>query len=906
MMTSQDDALSESSLITPSGASPGNLPPQAWELHSVSSALDIMSIDPSHGLSDEGARTRRDRYGPNRLAEAEKRPAWMLFLDQFRSFLIVVLIGGAVVAGLVGDLKDVIVIGAVLLINATLGFIQEYRAESSLAALTSMLSPTARVRRNGVVTEIDAAEVVPGDIALVEAGDRVPADGRLIVTAACEIDESSLTGESAPVQKQTDAIALPPTDSEPDTNSAIDTNSATDIAIGDRINCAFMNTTLTRGRAEILITSTGMSTEIGRLAELLSDTVQGQTPLQKQLDQLGKRLALVAAGAVTLFFVLGMVRGQSLSDTLLSSVALAVAAIPEGLPAVVTVTLAIGVSQMAKRGAIVKRLASVETLGSTSVICSDKTGTLTLNQMAVREVVVMSDDSELAGADQETAALFPGLLCNDGRVTGDTTIGDPTETALLRAGIDRGVDLDELHRSNTRLAEVPFDGAVKVMVTFHPGPDDDHLLIAAKGATDVLARRCRNTTPAVSQHMERMAGRGERVLALARGTARRSDVDAAAGDPDRLLSLAVDLELTALVGIVDPPRPEARDAIAVAHRAGIAVKMITGDHAITASAIAQELGIRGRAVTGADVEAMSSDELRSQVNDIGVFARVAPEHKLRIVEALQDNGEVVAMTGDGVNDAPALKRADVGIAMGITGTEVSKEAASMVLTDDNFATIVGAVESGRTLYDNIVTFVRFQLSTNLGAIGSLVGAQIVGLPVPFTAIQVLWVNLIMDGPPAMTMGVDPPRRNTMDRSPRGSGAILTARRLGVLMINGFVMAAGTLGVLAWFRPESRGGEAHALAMAFTTFVVFQLFNALAARAETRSVFHRDTFTNSKLWISLGAVTLLQIAAVHFNPVQQLFGTADLALSDWLVAVAVGSMVIWVDEARKLLTRSMTR
>ncbi len=873
--------------VEPDGApSRGPLPPLAWELRPASTVADELGVDHSAGLATSDAEERRVRYGPNLLAKAERRSPWLIFLDQFRSFLIIVLIFAAVVAGLVGHPTDTIVIAAVLLLNAVLGFVQEHRAEASLAALTAMLSPTARVRRDGVATMIPAEDLVPGDVVLLESGDRVPADGRLAVTASFEVDESALTGESAPVAKIVEALELP--------------DGADEIAVGDRTNSAFMNTTVTRGRGELIVTSTGMSTEIGRLAGLLAETTQGSTPLQRELDVLGKRLALVALGAVAVFFVLGLVDpygvGQSFGDTLLSSVVLAVAAIPEGLPAVVTVTLALGVSQMAKRGAIVKRLASVETLGSTSVICSDKTGTLTLNQMTVRSIAATD------AVDSESEGLLPGVLCNDARVTTSETIGDPTETAILSAALDRDVAVDEVRAANPRVAEIPFDSAIKVMATFHDDGLDD-LLVAAKGAFDVLAPRCVNTPPDFEERMVAMASEGMRVLALATARADRAAVEAAAGDPAALVAAIGELQLTAICGIVDPPRAEARDAIAIARRAGITTKMITGDHAATAAAIARELGIEGRAVTGADIEAMSPDQLCREVGDIGVFARVAPEHKLRIVEALQANGETVAMTGDGVNDAPALKKADVGVAMGITGTEVSKEAASMVLTDDDFSTIVRAVESGRTIYANIVTFVRFQLSTNLGAIGSLVGAQLFGLPVPFTAIQVLWVNLIMDGPPAMTMGVDPPRADTMDQPPRRAGAILTLRRLGVLMLNGAVMAAGALGVLAWKRGAD---EALALSMAFTTFVLFQLFNALCARAEVRSVFHRDTLTNAKLWIALSVVLALQIAAVEVGPFQRLFDTTSLGAGDWLVCVAVASSVLWVDEVRKLLVRARSR
>ncbi len=825
------------------------------------------------GLTSSEAADRLVRSGPNSLTEAERRAPWKLFLDQFRSVLIVVLITAAVVAGLVGDLKDSIVIAVVLLVNAILGFLQEHRAEASLAALRSMLDPTARVRRDGQLTEVRAETIVEGDIVLVEAGDRIPADGRVVVSVSCEVDESSLTGESIPVAKTPEG----------------------DIS-EERADRVFMNTTVARGRAELLVTSTGMSTEIGRLAGLLATTESVDTPLQRELDQLGKRLAVIAAVAVAFFFALGMLRGQKLTETALSAVALAVAAIPEGLPAVVTVTLALGVSQMSKRGAIVKRLSSVETLGSTTVICSDKTGTLTLNQMTVDELIVV-------GGASESDALLPGLLCNDGVARDDAVVGDPTETALLVAGRDRGVDLVELTTRYPRIAEVPFDSATKLMVTFHRQMDDptDAVLVAVKGAYDVMMPLLESEDPGHADELHRLAARGRRVLGLASTEVSATAFDRAANDPAALLALATDLRLTALAGIVDPPRPEARDAIALARRAGIRTIMITGDHAITAGAIAADLGVQGRALTGADVEAMDDQQLRDVVGEVGVFARVAPEHKLRIVEALQATGEVVAMTGDGVNDAPALKRADVGVAMGITGTEVSKEAATMVLTDDDFSTIIRAVESGRTIYDNIVTFLRFQLTTNFGAIFSLVGAQIIGLPVPFSAVQLLWINLIMDGPPALTMGVDPPRADTMSRPPRsGSSAILNRSRLTVLLVNGFVMAVTTLGVLAFY--DDRGTVAHAATLAFTTFVMLQIFGALCARAEHRSVFHRDTLSNSKLWIALAAVAALQFAAVHIAAIQSIFDTVDLSGWDWLVAVAVGSTVLWADELRKLVVK----
>ena len=739
---------------------------------------------------------------------------------------------------------------------------------------------------------------------LVEAGDRVPADGRIVVAHSLEVDESALTGESSPVAKTT---ATAPAEAP----------------LAERTGMAHMNTVVTRGRGEVLVTATGMSTEIGHLAGLLQATPQQRTPLQEQLHVLGKRLAVAAAVAVTAFFALGLLRGGSLADTLLSSVALAVAAIPEGLPAVVTVTLAVGVHQMAKRGAIVKRLASVETLGATTVICSDKTGTLTLNQMTARTVVVggqrLAVTGEGYGTDGSIDGSGPALdrlleaatLCNDSRIDGDVLVGDPTEGALVALAAKGGIDADRLRADRPRQAEVPFDSARKFMATFHR--DGDRTLVVAKGATDVLLDRCTTVSDADGDHpldaariaavhddMEAMAAEGLRVLAVVRGVVPADAVEGAS-DEAELVALVDDLCLVGLVGLLDPPRPEARDAIALCRRAGIEVKMITGDHAATATSIARQLGIQGDVRTGADLDQLDDDALAQVIDGTGVFARVAPEHKIRLVQALQAQGHVVAMTGDGVNDAPALKGADIGVAMGITGTEVSKEAADMVLTDDDFATIVRAVEAGRTIYDNILKFVRFQLSTNVGAIFSLLGAQMVGLPVPFTAIQVLWVNLIMDGPPAMALGVDPPASGVMERAPRrGDAAILTRPRLRRVLTTGAVMAAGTLGVLAW--QMEVGSEEHALAMAFTTFVFFQVFNVFNARDEQQSVFHRDTLRNGKLWLAVAVVVVLQVLAVHVDPVQDIFGTADLAAADWLAVIGVASTVLWVEELRKLVGR----
>jgi Ca2+-transporting ATPase len=863
------------------------------------------------GLTTAEAEARLRTHGPNRLTEAPGRPTWQVFVDQFRNLLVIVLIGAAVLAAVVGDLKDVVVITVVLLLNAILGFVQEHRADQSLAALRSMLTPTTRARRDGQTVELAVEDLVPGDVVLVEAGDRVPADGVLVAAHSLEVDESMLTGESVATHKEL--------------GGAVDGG-----PVGERSGAVFMNTTVTRGRAEVEVTATGMATEVGAIAELLRSTTQEDTPLQIQLHDLGRRLALVAGLAVALFLTLELTRGEPLADTLISAVALAVAAIPEGLPAVVTVTLSVGTLALARRGAIVKRLASVETLGATSVICSDKTGTLTLNQMTAQALIVGDEHLAVSGSgygtdgaiDRPTSpeaelavhrALVAMALCNDASVTDGELIGDPTEGALVTLAQKGGVDVDRDRARLPRVAEVPFDSARKFMATVHadgdPAMPPSGAVLYVKGALDVLLERSRvdaGERTRLLATLDQLADQGLRVLAVAGRELAPGEIPEPDTDPDDLLDLVRDLDVLAVVGLLDPPRPEAADAIALCRRAGVNVKMITGDHARTAAAIAARLGIVGEVMTGADLDELDDEELSARVDGIGVVARVSPEHKVRMVRVLRGRGHVVAMTGDGVNDAPALKAADIGVAMGITGTEVSKEAADMVLTDDNFATIVGAVEQGRTIYTNILKFVRFQLSTNIGAVLTLLGAPLLGLPVPFTALQILWVNLIMDGPPAMALGIDPPGRSVMSESPRDPrGRILSTRRLTILTATGLVMAAGTLGVLA-FSTSGDGTEAHALTLTFTTFVLFQVFNAFNARDDVATAFHRDSLRNRTLWIALAVVVALQAAAVHLEPVQRIFETTDFTAWDWVLSIAVASSVLWVEELRKAVVRRRRR
>jgi len=866
-----------------------------------------------------------------------------MFIDQFRSSIVMILFAAAIIAGVVGHVKDTVVILVVLIVNAVFGYVQEGKASGALAALERMLITIVRVRRDGQVQEVPAEEIVPGDIVLLEAGDRVPADGRIIFAANASVDESSLTGESVPVDKLADHRA--------DAGSPL----------GDQQGMAFMNTTLVRGRLEVVITATGMHTEMGKVADLISSAEESSTPLERQLDSLGRRLAALAGIAALAVLVLQKVRGADLGVALLDSIALAVAAIPEGLPAVVTVTLAIGVARMAKRNAIVKRLHSVETLGATSVICSDKTGTLTLNQMTARRVLRSGTEWRLSGEGYATegsvttdhglvvdhaTAQRAGLamaLCSDAVVglldeNGDSAIvGDPTEAALVVAAAKFGIDATEVRVAQPRLGEVPFDSATKFMATFHRVDPDDassDVLICVKGAPDVLLGRAafvidgdgleHSITAQSRQHLlddnDRLAAEGMRVLAVATRIVDAETILNDAGvvtDPEIWID---ELILEALVGIVDPPRSEARDAIAACHVAGIDVKMITGDHATTAGAIAAELGITGGVIAGAQLDELTDEELAERVGNIGVFARVSPEHKVRVVMALQATGQIVAMTGDGVNDAAALRHADIGVAMGITGTEVTKEASDMVLADDNFATIVEAVKGGRAIYDNIIKFVRFQLSTNVSAILTILGASLLGWPVPFTPLQILWVNLIADGPPAITLGTDTPDDRVMERPPvRPGSAILSGGRILRIVFTGGVMAASLL-LLFWgslqhyelsvgdFAADYENYSPQAqlvLTMMFMTFVFQQLFNVFNARTETESIFRRRT-PNRSLGVVVGVLVLIQLCVVKVEPLREIFRTVDLGLAQIGVCVGIAFVIVITEELRKALDRLLIR
>ncbi|QLI82196.1 HAD-IC family P-type ATPase [Chitinibacter fontanus] len=866
----------------------------------ISEITTRLNVNTASGLDSAAVNLHRNTFGSNTLAQTASRSGWLVFLSQFRSALILVLIGAALLSASIGNYKDAVIILSVVLINALVSFYQEYRAEQSLSALKAMLPPQTQVRRQGKLQTLEASALVPGDIVLLEAGDRVPADGRLILAASLEIDESSLTGESLPCAKQV--------------GSALAANTP----LAERHNMAYMNTLVTRGRAELLITATGAHTEMGQISALLASTSEAATPLQLQLDVLGKKLGLIAIIMVLLLAGLEWLRGEALAQIMLNAIALGVAAIPEGLPVVVTVTLALGMHQMAKQHAIVKRLASVETLGCTTVICSDKTGTLTLNQMTAKMVYFQQRWFDISGEgyhrsgdisarDQQALPDFaplcaPLVACNDSRLLQDQIIGDPMEAALLVLAHKLGSE----SAIASRHTEIPFDSAHKYMATFHRVGDTLHIFV--KGAPEVLlALSSHSLHPAglstmsetERQHIlaayTQMAEQGLRGLLIA---SRQISASQFAAAPS-LHQHINELTFVALLGLQDPPRPEARTAIAHCQQAGIAVKMITGDHQATGMAIAQQLGLAGRSITGTELELLSETQLAEQIEQIVVFARVSPAHKVKIVTALQANQHVVAMTGDGVNDAPALKTADIGIAMGKQGSAVAKEAATMVLTDDNFATIVSAVQQGRTLYENILKFVRFQLSTTIGAVLTVFAAPLLGLPAPFTPIQILWIAIIMDGPPAISLALDPARADIMVQTPRSrDAAVLSTSRLTRIVACGGTMMVGTLGLLAW--SLTQGSAERAATMAFTTFVLFQFFNVFNARNEQSSAFNPHFFSNRMLWLSLSGVLALQIIAVHWPPAQALFATHGMNWSDWPICIAIASSIWLLEEARKYL------
>jgi Ca2+-transporting ATPase len=885
----------------------------AWHGLTAEEASTKLEVDPRRGLDDAEVARRRDQVGPNKLAEAKKEPGWHAFLRQYRDLMQLVLVGAAVVSIVaLQEFSTGLAILGITVVNAILGLNQEGKAAESIAALQKMLVIRAHVRRGGALTDIPSEELVPGDVVAFEAGDKIPADGRLLVAATLEIEEAALTGESVPVLKSTDPVP------------------GEDVPLGDRVDMAYMNSTVTRGRGEMVVTATGMSTEVGHISGMLSGVQEEKTPLTRQLDQLTLLLTLMASAALVLVVVLGLIRGESFDDLFLIGISLAIAAIPTGLPAVVTTVLSLGTQALAAKGAIVKRLRSVETLGATSAICSDKTGTLTLNQMTARQLVVAGRRYSIEGegysttgkilrvaGDPETSLepfLLPMALANDAAVHDGEIVGDPTEAALVVLAAKGGIDVDETRRLHPRVAEVPFDSDYKFMATFHELEEGGRKVVRCfvKGAPDVLLARSSTIRDVdgsalpIDEHRDRvlaendrLAGEGLRVLALA-----ARDFDPATFNPGgELLDEVQGLTLLALVAIVDPPRKEAKDAIARCKEAGIRARMITGDHVTTAAAIAQQLGIEGRSLSGTEFAALSDAELDEQVEEIGVVARVAPEDKVRLVDTLKKKGHVVSMTGDGVNDAPALKRADIGVAMGITGTEVTKEAGDMILTDDNFATIVSAVEGGRGLYDNLMKYVRVQLIMLGGFILLFLGAGIfdVANGAPLTPLQILWVNFAVDVLLAIGLGFDAPVPGLMQRAPRDASAPIVDRALGIrLAIASVVMAALALGIVAW--GEDRYELKVATTMGLTTLSLMHIVAALEAREPKETIFKRYTIENKRFVQLIGAALVLTFLVTTLSPLQRIFDTVALTSSQWGICLLGPVVYLAVAELIKLFDR----
>jgi len=853
----------------------------------------------SQGLSAGEAAERLKRLGPNELVEKKKKSPFRMFLDQFLDFMILILIAAAVISGFIGDLSDTIAIVVIVIVNAVIGFIQEYRAEKAMEALKKMAAPTATVIRDGQPGTAAASELVPGDLVVLEAGRIVPADMRLIETAQLKVEEAALTGESVPVEKKTEALAE-------------------EVPLGDRNNMAYKGTFVTYGRGVGVVAETAMKTEFGKIAAMLQNEEEVKTPLQKRLAVFGRKLAVAVLVICAVVLGMGILRGEPPMLMLLTAISLAVAAIPEALPAVITISLALGARKLINLKALIRKLPAVETLGSVTYICSDKTGTLTLNRMTVESLffngrLVRSRDFKAGFGGDETASIFMSALAlsNDAQAgnDGDTLLGDPTETALFDIARKNGFDKTDLEKTHRRVAEIPFDSDRKCMTTFHEW--EGGVVSFTKGAVDVLVGRSFEVmAPGGRAAMddleikginEAMAADGMRVLCFAM---RRWD-----RVPDDLSPENVEkgMTLIGLVGMIDPPREEAGEAVALCRSAGIKTGMITGDHPATARAIAGKLGILdgyGSAVlTGQELEGLSPEEFAERVEHIRVYARVAPEQKLKIVKALQDRGQYVAMTGDGVNDAPALKRADIGIAMGITGTDVSKEAASMILLDDNFASIVNAVREGRKIFDNIRKFIKYLLTTNSGEIWTLFLAPVLGLPIPLLPIQILWINLVTDGLPALALSVEPPEGNVMNRPPRHPKESIFAGGLGIHAIGiGLLMAALVLCIQVW---SIRSGNEHWQTMVFTMLCITQLGHVLAIRSERESLFKIGPFSNRYL---LGAVLLtflLQMATVYLPVLNPVFKTTPLTLQELLLTLAMSSLVFFAVEVEKFFRRRRT-
>lgn len=859
------------------------------------------------GLSSKEASLRLEKNGPNRIREEAAVSPLSILAAQFESVLVLILLLSVAISAFLGEVADAIAIAVIVLLNAALGFMQEYKAEKAIDALKKMVTPSAVVFRDGKKKIIPAHELVVGDLIWLESGDRVPADVRLVSSSELYVDESALTGESTSVYKIDEPLSAP-----------------------GRKNCLFMGTTVMRGSCRAVVFATGMDTEIGRIAEMVQQVKREQTPLQQKLDIFGKRLGFVALAIVAFMFVAGYVRGEDWVSMFLTAVSLAVAAIPEGLPAVVTIALAVGVQKMVSQNAIIRKLSAVETLGSTSVICTDKTGTLTLNEMTVSRVYVDKKLIETTGAGYEPDGKFVyhgkevsgnglklllkiGALCNDATLERSEgawkVLGDSTEGALIVSAEKAGMSVEELRKEEKKIEDFPFDSVRKMMSVVRTTKNGNMAYV--KGAPEILLSKCdriyqdgktRKLTDKdrkeILEENRLMAEDALRVLGMAFREAGSKKVSSSQ-------ELEKNLVFVGLQGMIDAPRPEARKALKLCEHAGIRVVMVTGDHKITATAIGRELGLLGpdaQVVDGEELDEMSDKELRSRVEEISIYARVLPEQKLRIIEAWRSKGKVVAMTGDGVNDAPALKHADIGVAMGITGTDVSKEASDMVLADDNFASIVAAVREGRGIYDNIRKFLRQMLGTNLGELVTMFAAIILNLPMPLIPIQILWMNLVTDGLPAIALSVDPIDDDIMKQKPRPKQEhIVSGSVQRSIIITGVYMCIGSIFI---FATSLDSGLDYARTAVFTTLVFFQMFRVLSVRSETKTLLEIGVFTNPQLILAVMSSVLLQMIAVYYDKLRPIFGTVPLREVDFIHIVAITGSIFVFLEADKIWQRKM--